>query len=159
MYCPGCRSEFNPGVEYCKSCEVDLVDELDAESIFSSPEAMMEALDGKELRPVMVDSHVQLEKVQQVLAERQIASILANEDAGDFQPGVASRFFLMVDIEDYEIATDFLNKTFKEGIQQEGIVEEVDLGNTDVCPACGTDLAENIEECSECGLYLGLGEE
>ena len=159
MFCPACRSEFNVGVQFCQSCEVDLVNELDRESIFRSPEAMAEALDGRELRPIMVSSHVELEKVQQILSGHQIPSILANEDAGEFQAGVASRFFLMIDEDDFEKAGSFLNESWQEGVQREGIVEDIGLGDAEVCPACGTDVPSDSAECTECGLYLGLGEE
>lgn len=159
MFCPACRSEFNVGIEFCQNCEVDLVDELEKASIFRSAEAMAAALDGKELRPIMVSSHVELEKVQQALAGQQIPSILANEDAGEFQAGVASRFFLMVDGDDFEKAGNFLNESWHEGVQREGIVEDVGLGDAEVCPACGNDVPSDAEECPECGLFLGLGEE
>ena len=159
MFCPACRSEFNVGIEFCQNCKVDLVDELEGESIFRSPEAMAGALEGKELRPIMVSSHVELEKVQQVLAGHQIPSILANEDAGEFQAGVASRFFLMVDVDEFEKAGSFLNESWQEGVQREGVVEDVGLGDAEVCPACGNDVSPDSEECPECGLYLGLGEE
>jgi hypothetical protein len=28
MYCPQCRCEFRPGFTHCKSCDVDLIEEL-----------------------------------------------------------------------------------------------------------------------------------
>ena len=159
MFCPGCRSEFTAGIEYCKSCEVDLVDELDAESIFRSAEAMTEALDGKELRPIMASTHVELEAVQEFLASRQIASILANQEDSGVQPGMASNFYLLVSVDDFEKAGEYVNNSFHKELQKEGIVKDVELGDYQVCPACGADLADDMEECPECGLYVGVGEE
>ena len=39
-----------------------------------------------------------------------------------------------------------------------GVVEEVSLGDSDVCPACSTALHPADEECPECGLCVGIAE-
>lgn len=159
MFCPSCRSEFRIGISYCQNCEVDLIAELPQESIFQSTESMAEALKDKDLKPVLVASHVELIKVQDLLAAQQIPSILANEDAANYQPGVASRFFMMVAEEDVDKTIAFLNKSALEGFQREGIVQELTLEDSLKCPACNADAPPNAEECPECGLFLGFGEE
>ena len=159
MFCPSCRSEFRPGIDFCRNCEVSLLNELPDQSIFHSSEAMATALEGRELRPILVASHVELVKVQTQLGGHQIPSLLANEDGGDFQPGIASRFFLMVAEEDAQKAIQFVNNSALEGFKREGLVEKLTLGNTSECPACASEVPASSEECPECGLFLGLGED
>ena len=159
MHCPSCRSEFTIGIDYCKNCEVPLLDSLPDDSLFGSPEAMAKSLEGQKLQPILVDNHLELRKVQNALARQKIPTLIADDSDMEAPVGVATRFYLMVSEYDFQQARNFLDESWSNGLQREGVVKDVSLENTEVCPACSAFVSCDVEECPECGLFLGLADE
>ena len=91
MYCPSCRSEFRAGIDFCRNCEIALVDSLPENSVFESSEAMAKSLEDKQLQPILVANHVELGKVQGVLAQQNIATLIADDRDMDAPLGVEAR--------------------------------------------------------------------
>ena len=57
--------------------------------------------------------------------------------------------------DDIEGAAKVLGSKFQEMVKEVGM-ETPDL-KYENCPACGTQVAEDVEECPECGLFVGKG--
>ena len=160
MYCPVCRSEFLEGVIHCANCEVDLVGSIPDEDILASPEAMARALKGKELHAVMVGNHVALREAQRVLSNDGIPSVISGEaENTEVDPGMHARFFLMVEAQRLGDTARSFHHRAQQGLELEGLMvgegAEPQLLADDRCPACGTPIADNANECPECGLFLG----
>ena len=101
MYCPTCRSEFREGIAACANCDVPLVDGLPDEDPYSSPEKMAAKLEDKELQAIVVGPFAHVREAQAELAELRIATLIAPEDPdAEIQPGVHSRLYLLVDVEE-----------------------------------------------------------
>jgi len=160
MYCPSCRAEYRPDIPSCAHCEVDLVAELPPEDPFSTPDKMAQMVEGKELQRLLVGDHVRLREAQRILADNRVASVLAGED-DEIEPGMHSRFYLLVTAEDVDRSQQLFRDQWSEGLQSEGLTPVTDLSSEAgaseqmPCPACGAAVAAEQEECPDCGLFVG----
>lgn len=159
MYCPQCRSEFQPQFTWCATCEMALVDSLPAEDVFASPESMAESLKDSTLAEVLVGNVAALKNAQRQLADAHIASVIAGEE-GAVGPGVHARFYLMVDEGELASAQEHFRRSWHEGVDREGLeLSDSDDAAADACPACGHAVPADAAECPECGLFVGALEE
>lgn len=156
MYCPKCRSEFVAGVAWCGNCEATLVDELPALSDYATAEGMAALLADRELAVVMTGVHVEMQRAQRLLAGERIASVIAPEEEGDVEPGLHTRFRLLVDADAIEETAAVFRRLWRQHIDLEGIAgAERSMVADTACPACGSDVPSSAPECPECGLFLG----
>jgi hypothetical protein len=156
MYCPKCRAEYVAGFTRCAHCELALVAELPEADIYSSPESMATALKGKELEALLVGKYVDLREMQRLLADERVASAIAGEAGEELEPGMHSRFFLMIAAEDIDKARVFFQSRWDRGLQVEGLMFKQSGPSIEgACPACGGTVPADAAECPECGLFLG----
>ena len=151
MFCPSCRSEFRADIQWCATCEVDLVGDLPKEDPFRNSESMAKFLEGSELVPLLSGEQTALQEVQLLLAAKQVATIFGQDDGST---GLTGRFALLTREEDAGRARTFLGERWKESVDVEGLGQSEGL-DADQCPACGASLAETTEECADCGLFVG----
>lgn len=151
MFCPACRSEFRAGIEWCASCEVNLEGSLPAEDPFRDSRSMAKYLEGAELVGLLTGEQTALQSLQAILAEQRIATVFGPGEAGMAQAG---RFVLNASVGDADRAKAFLSDQWQESVQVEGL-EQADDISADECPACGTAVTPEAEECHECGLFVG----
>jgi hypothetical protein len=151
-YCPVCLSEYREGFTRCSSCEVDLVERL-ADEMDLSEESIRQALEGKELVGVTRGTLDVVKETRDMLSARRIASIVV-DDEEESTPGVPPRVMLVVSKDDLKAAAEVLGAKFQEMVAEEGQQLSSDM-SFDSCPACGSKVPENAEECPECGLFVG----
>jgi predicted amidophosphoribosyltransferase len=151
-FCPICQAEFREGFTRCNACDVDLVDQLE-EDMDLSEENVRAALEGKELVGVTRGPLDVVKETRELLAANRIASIIIDDEESPKIEGLPPRMVLVVPQDDIEAAAKVLGLKFKEMVKEEGM-ETPDL-KYENCPACGTRVSEDAEECSECGLFIG----
>ncbi|MEK7704412.1 MAG: hypothetical protein AAB426_05590 [Myxococcota bacterium] len=157
MFCPACRSEFISTVSRCRNCDVALVAALAPMDDFATPEGMATLLADKELAAVMTGVHVELHRVQRLLASDRVASVIgAESDEANVEPGMHARFRLLVAAEDTERAAAVFRRLWEERVGAEGLDGATpSTVSIESCPACGTSVPAAAPECPECGLFLG----
>jgi rRNA maturation endonuclease Nob1 len=151
-FCPICQAEFRPGFTRCNACDVDLVDQLEEEMDLSE-ENVKAALEGKELVGVTRGTLEVVKETRDLLASHRIASIIVDDEDSPQVHGMPQRVVLVVSKDDIEGAALVLGSQFKEMVEEEGMAPP-DL-KYENCPACGTQVPEEAEECPECGLVIG----
>ena len=153
-FCPICQAEFRQGFTRCNACDVDLVDQIEEEMDLSE-ENVRAAVEGKELVGVTRGPLDVVKETRDLLAAHRIASIIVDDEESPKIEGMPPRMVLVVPKDDIEGAALVLGSKFKEMVEEEGM-ETPDL-KYENCPACGTQVAEDVEECPECGLFVGKG--
>jgi predicted amidophosphoribosyltransferase len=151
-FCPVCQAEFREGFTHCNNCGVELVDHLEEEMDLSE-ENVKAALEGKELVGVTRGTLEVAKETRDLLASHRIASIIVDDEDSPKIEGMPPRVVLVVPKDDIEAAALVLGSKFKEMVEEEGM-ETPDL-KYENCPACGTRVPEDAEECPECGLFIG----
>ena len=154
MYCPKCRGEFRPGLEWCAGCDVSLVAEQPDEDPFRSQASMAAHLEVKELESLVTANQELLQQLQRKLAKTHIVTVISVESE---ENRAMRRFTLLCLVSDIEEARSFFGNEWEQSVAAEGL-EEADLDSED-CPACGAAVAATDEECPECGLFVGRLEE
>jgi hypothetical protein len=111
-------------------------------------------MEGKELVGIASGYLDAVQENQLLLARRRIASIILDDKGAPKVKGMPPRVILAVDQNDMEKAKAVLGEKFDEMIKEEGVkVANLDL-NAELCPACGTPISADVEECPECGLAI-----
>ena len=154
MFCPTCRGEFRPGLEWCAGCDKALVDEQPDDDPFRSKDTMAALLDGQELEILVTANQELLLQLQRKLAANRIATVISAESEEQRAMG---RFTLLCSTTDIEQARAFFGNEWEQSVAAEGL-EEVVLGSEN-CPACNSPVPATEEECPECGLFVGRLEE
>jgi uncharacterized protein (UPF0212 family) len=155
-YCPVCQSEFREGFTRCNSCDVDLVAQLD--EIASLDDKDIKArLEGKELIAVTRGTMDPVLESKELLMAKRIPAMVMEEPDPHHQPGMPKRMVLLVAKTDLEKSIEVLGASFRKLVQTEGLKLEHGEGRYDSCPACGSTVPEDAEECPECGLVIGKG--
>lgn len=139
MYCPQCRDEFRSGFSRCATCDVELVEDLDAAAV-PAPEHK-EASRHAAVAPQMLEycGFLELEEARDarelLRAESIRADILIREapDAGFDQP-ISEEFWLRIDSHGFRRASGLLGAS------------------------AAADLSEGSAECQACGLAVSRGE-
>jgi hypothetical protein len=175
-FCPNCRSEYRKEFTTCKACGgialVDrLPDEADAESLQLSEAELAEgqpvgftqggsgrevSVDGRKIDPARIFVLATAAQVRDVLAEAGIASGIAPLDV-DLADGVP-RFEVRVRADAQARAEQVLFDRWRESMGDEGVEGAGDVA-LDQCPACGAKVPLDVEECPDCGLVVGTGED
>ncbi len=154
MFCPKCRGEFRPGLEWCASCDVSLVGEQPDDDPFRSNDTMAALLEGKELESLVTANQELLLQLQRKLAANRIATVISTESVEHRSMG---RFMLLCKSSDIEEARTFFGEEWEQSVAAEGL-DEADL-DSENCPACTSPVPATEEECPECGLFVGRLEE
>ncbi|RME20548.1 MAG: hypothetical protein D6806_16165 [Deltaproteobacteria bacterium] len=152
-YCPQCLSEYREGFTRCADCDVELVDQL-GEELELSEEAIQQALEGKELIEVARGELEVVKEVRALLSSQRVASIILEDKETKVPEGMAPRVVLVVAKHELDRARQVLGEKFKQMVETEGVgaAPELEYGK---CPACGTEVPDDTEECPECGLFIG----
>ncbi len=57
-----------------------------------------------------------------------------------------------------ERAKGVFQSQWEQGLAQEGVMlqkRDEDAPEAAICPACGTELSDDVDECPDCGLFVG----
>lgn len=154
-FCPVCSAEYRLGFTRCNSCEVDLVAAL-PEHVDLSEESVRKALEGKELVAISRGFLDPILEMRELLGGQRIPSLVV-ESEEEVPKGMPKRVVLCVSQEHLEAAGRVLGENFRKMLDDEGISPTVANLQQNQCPACGEPVAEDQEECPECGLFVGKG--
>jgi hypothetical protein len=108
MFCPVCESEYEEGVTRCPDHNVELVDQLSAETARDRSEARFVALHN-------VGSPAEAEMVNDILQQNGIRSAVQSGGSDVLSPllsTAAPGALVLVDERDYERATELYNSFF-----------------------------------------------
>jgi hypothetical protein len=95
-----------------------------------------------------------VKETRELLSANRIASIIVETDEDPVHPGAPKRVQLLVSNDDLEATASVLGDSFKQMVEEEGVEAPGEIAY-EKCPACGTRVAEEVEECTECGLFIG----
>lgn len=154
-FCPHCLAEYREGFTRCATCDTDLVEHLGEEMVLTE-ENIRRALEGKELIGVARGELEVVKETRALLSRARIASVIVEDDQAQLPAGMAPRVVLVVNKDDLERAQTVLGEKFRQMLEAEGQTAPAEL-EYGKCPACGTAIPEDVEECPECGLFIGQG--
>ncbi len=154
-FCPVCLSEFREGFERCNACDVELVSQLE-EKMDLSEVNIREAMEGKELIAVTRGDLDVVKETRDLLAAERVASIIVPDEEAPAHPGMPSRVVLVVAKNELERAMAIIGDRFKNMVEVEG-KEVISDQSYESCPACGSKVSADAEECADCGLFVGKG--
>jgi hypothetical protein len=154
-FCPECQSEYREGFDRCASCDVALVSEL-PDAFVPSEENIRQALEGQELVPIVRGDLEVVKEYRDLLSQHRLAGLIVEDEEAPAHPGMPKRVRLVVASSDMEAARQALGENFRGMLDEEGL-EANQPDRYDLCPACGHAVAEDQEECPECGLFIGKG--
>lgn len=150
MFCPVCRDEYRRGFTRCATCDVDLVESLDAAPPEApAPQPVVAEVAAQEAT-VNFCGFLTLEEAREardkVRARRMRAEILICEPPGTdlSHPVAKEEFWLRVTPREFRAVADLLGYASR---AQESVAEE-----TFNCSACGAVVAASDTECPGCGL-------
>lgn len=170
MYCAECRGEFRPGITTCPTCNVALVEALPEElrPIGGDEPTQPVGVSGTRglSRLVVVDGH-SIDLMRAFIFEEAVELARTLEDVElavrlkevelDF-PDKKQRFTVETRPEDHQRAEETLFLRWKRLAESEGTGAAGETA-VDKCPACGSDVPLDVEECPDCGLVVGRGED
>jgi len=152
--CPQCGEEYVHTVQRCVDCDVPLGADAPAET------PVLELPPSEELVAVRNAEVPWIEGLAHALAAAGIPSrveLPRREDQSVQSRGMgAIRCNLFVRPEDTEAAAR-IDATFARTQVPDLPEAESSWGEAEACPGCGTELAADAIECSECGLSFGPG--
>jgi hypothetical protein len=156
-FCPVCQAEYREGFKRCSTCDVDLVERLEEQHHFSEEE-MRQALSGKELVVISRGPFDAVMELRDNLRSQRLPALVMEDPEQPKEPGVPKRMDLLVRKIDLDAAASVLGESFKELMQREGLEAKTEM-KFELCPACGSQVPEKAEECPECGLFVGKGDQ
>ncbi len=166
-FCPECRSEFLPGVAFCATCEVALVESLEQVKPLMDDRSMMEYLNDKELAVVLQAPLDQLKRVKNLFCQNAIANVILRKEGSCSTGGCSPSLDLAVAAEDLQRAAEVLQNEFQElvatvaneNVDPAQFGDALDLEAEQItCPACEAVIPQGVNECPGCGLYVGIPE-
>ena len=162
-YCPQCKDEYRAGIERCAVCGVLL---LSGSVMLARHQEQMNRfanrrgplMEGEELIAIQKGPLGDLSRLQKLLENEKIGTLLKGDDSACGKGCCPSVFFLLVRRED---SLDALAIIEVEHRRLTGLSGH-DCHHTDavfdpereatVCPACGQTFKTSQTECPECGL-------
>ncbi|NRA07664.1 MAG: hypothetical protein HRU02_05845 [Myxococcales bacterium] len=161
LFCPRCRCEYLRNVLECADCGVELV-----------PEYSLEALGREEMPPIAELTCIRSASVgwaqalSQRLSEAGIShriEAVPDEARGESvrgEPDALLPYGVWVREADLPAAREVDENFLRSQIPDlpEDLSAHEPAGD-EQCPACGTAVSPNAQECSDCGLVLVIGED
>ena len=151
--CPTCREEYTLAVLRCVECDVVLV----APGEIPEEPVALEMPPASQLECVRVAPRAWVRALSGALEELGVAHRVepsSPQDAPEGQTaesfGDADLFGLYVRGDALAAAREIDGRIEEQVLPREG--EALGEGDTDACPACGSDLSDVAEECPDCGL-------
>lgn len=170
-FCPSCRAEFRAGFDACNSCGgVTLVEalpeslEIPLEELegtvpvglsSATDVAQIVEIDGRQVDLMRVFSIKRAHDFLQTLLDSGVRCAMVPLGDVDFPDGLP-RVEVRVRPEDHERGESILRDAWKSDVAREGTTDEPGEGAIDACPACGSHVPLDVEECPECGLVVGV---
>ena len=146
MFCPACRDEFRAGFTRCESCDVALVDRLDAPALPAEPVKLVVPPANPAEPKVNYCGFLEVGEAlaaRRALAEHGIsAEVLVRDGEGE---DAAEECWLRVVPSHFAAAQAILGYDEAEGVHADVAVEKI------ACSACGGDVDEDASECPHCG--------
>jgi hypothetical protein len=147
MYCPVCRDEYRPGFTRCASCDVDLVESLDAGA--AKPPAALVPEIAVEAATLNFCGFLTLEEAREarelVRANGVRAEILICDPQGSTpRTPVKEEYWLRVAPRDFKAVTRLL------GEEPAAVTE--DAADSFACSHCGAMVDAQDSACPSCGL-------
>ncbi len=160
-YCPNCHGEYRESIVSCAHCLVPLVPELPKAKTRSSAELRQAVAEQRALvisRAPYADANRMLETLYGGGVD---AMLLADPGScGAASGGCATHYMVAILEEDREEAARVLHEDWSALLDAEGAAAprgelDLDAEGAHQCPACGERFEGALEECPECGLFLG----
>jgi hypothetical protein len=155
--CPECGTEYRPIASQCADCRVDLVHR---ETLDAAIAQQMDFPEASELECIRVAPIEWVHGLSGALQQRgvghRVQPATASEAPEGQRPdlfGSAQLFGLYVLPDDAELARE-LDGVIAGRIMPEE-APELEAGEEESCPACGSPLSADATECSDCGLAFG----
>lgn len=147
MVCPVCHDEYRPGFTRCATCNVDLVESVEAAPPPKKPAAVLTEVAADEAT-VNFCGFLSLEEARQardkVRAQRLRAEILICEPPGArLAEPVKEEYWLRVTPHDFRAVAAII------GFEPGGVAEG---DESFLCSACGATVHSSDAECPGCGL-------
>lgn len=145
MFCPVCRDEYRRGFTRCATCDVDLVETLDAEPAADLPERPHKEARIADLPAVNFCGFVHLEDAREArarLKEHGVRSEILIRDGED--DGQAEEYWLRVTPRDFPVTQKVL------GYDEVASSASEDAADA-FCSACGEPVSEDAVSCPHCG--------
>jgi len=156
--CPTCREEYTSTTSRCAECDVELVAQADLPDEPEPPP--FEFPPASELRCIRVAPLAWIRALSQALEEREVPHRVEPTQAAAAPEGQRPELFGNVDLFGlYVLEEDAPDvRVLDEVIAQQvlpGEAPDVEEGELEACPACGTELPHDATECTDCGLAFG----
>lgn len=148
MFCPSCRDEFRSGFTRCATCDVDLVDSLEAVPARGprpDPHGPVDVLQPFVDFCGFLDLTEAREARDELRRRGVLARIVLRENpTGSLEGPVNEEFWLQVQAHDVPATVTCLGVDAADS--------EPDTGGTFRCSECGNDVNEAEAFCSGCGM-------
>lgn len=161
-YCPSCRSEYVRSVQRCASCDVALVEELPSTPAETTREGARLYLEARTPATVTLGALEPCREIRDHLLSCGIPCLIQeySEDAATDVPAIFQRYQVLIAEDDVDRTRQALVGRFhalldNEGVQVDDRAVQVEHGGQVTCPACGSVVTLQGDECPECGLFLG----
>lgn len=171
MYCPSCHAEYRSGFEECAHCKVSLVETLKVAAISDdeADDAMqvgVVAEPGEESMQEIKGTVYDLSRVfpietALVLRDRltndgvPVLLVAVDEEFPDQRP----HFEVRVRPVDHAKAESQLQAWWGTLVEKRDTAAQGSAETVENCPACNAHVPMAAEECPDCGLYVGAGED
>lgn len=163
-YCPECRDEYRPDIEFCAECEIKLLTgEEMAEATgkrINQSGGLVKLSPNDDILTVQQGDLKDLKGIAAVLEQEHISSILMGEEPGCGKGCCGPGAYLAVKREDVpeaqRVIQNYWDRTTGFSTYDTSSCEAVvnkDAGEA-VCPACGFQFQTRTDTCPDCGLYL-----
>ena len=153
--CPHCEIEYFPHIEHCADCgAILLLHEEHRRINEEKKELIAQAIENAVV--VRKGDLKWLGELHTVLIDAGIASAIIS-DTACYKSCCGDKCQLIVSTEDLERAQERIEEYFTELYPEIRASQELIIQGK--CPACGSPVGENVNKCSDCGLFFVVIEE